>query len=153
MVANGILYVPGYGDGGAPSGGGAYVAAFDTAGSNGCKVYKNFGTICVPMWTTTGLPVSHGNAGSPAVVNGVIYIANGSVHAFDANGCSPTPTGCPPIWTTPPEAGLNYSAPAVSDGTVYVGAANGPLYADDAAGSKAAPAPVRPNPARPSGRQ
>lgn len=136
VVADGTLYVPGYGDGGAPSTGGAYVAAFDPEGLNGCKVYKDFGTICVPMWTTIGIPTSRGNAGSPAVVNGKIYIANGSLYVFDASGCSPTPTGCPPIWTTPAVTGGTYSAPAVAYGTVYVGAANGPLYAYDAAGSR-----------------
>jgi outer membrane protein assembly factor BamB len=134
VVANGILYVPGYGDGIAPSAGGAYVAAFDPAGSKGCEVYEKFGTICIPMWTTTGIPASTGNTGSPAVANGVIYIANGALFAFDASGCSPAPTtGCPPIWTTP-VAGITYSAPAVANGTVYVGTWNGPLYAYDAAG-------------------
>ena len=134
VVANGILYVPGYGDGIAPSAGGAYVAAFDPAGSNGCEVYQKFGTICVPMWTTTGIPESTGNSGSPAVANGVIYIANGALFAFNASGCSPAPaTGCPPIWTTP-VAGITYSAPAVANGTVYVGTWNGPLYAYGAAG-------------------
>jgi outer membrane protein assembly factor BamB len=134
VVANGILYVPGYGDGIAPSAGGAYVAAFDPAGSKGCKIYEEFGTICVPMWTTTGIPTSTGNSGSPAVANGVIYIANRALFAFNASGCSPAPTtGCPPIWTTP-VAGITYSAPAVANGTVYVGTWNGPLYAYDAAG-------------------
>ncbi len=134
VVANGILYVPGYGDGIAPSAGGAYVAAFDASGSQGCEAYENFGTICVPMWTTTGLPASTGNSGSPAVANGVIYIANGALYAFSASGCSPAPTtGCPPIWTTA-TAGTTYSAPAVADGTVYVGTWNGPMYAYDAAG-------------------
>jgi outer membrane protein assembly factor BamB len=134
VVASGVLYVPGYGDGIAPSAGGAYVAAFDASGSKGCQVYQNFGKICVPMWTTTGLPVSSGNSGSPAIANGVIYLANGALFAFKASGCSPAPTtGCPPSWTTP-VAGTTYSAPAVADGTVYVGTWNGPLYAYDAAG-------------------
>jgi hypothetical protein len=34
--------------------------------------------VCVPMWTTTGLPASADNTGSPAIANGVIYIANES---------------------------------------------------------------------------
>lgn len=134
VVASGILYVPGYGDGITPSAGGAYVAAFDASGSSGCQVYQNFGTICVPMWTTTGIPASTGNSGSPAIVNGVIYLANGALFAFKASGCSPAPTtGCPPLWTTA-VAGTTYSAPAVANGTVYVGTWNGPLYAYDAAG-------------------
>ncbi|HTW10597.1 MAG TPA: PQQ-binding-like beta-propeller repeat protein [Acidimicrobiales bacterium] len=134
VVANGTLYVPGYGDGIVPSGGGAYVAAFDPEGLNGCKFYKEFGTICVPMWTTIGLPASQGNSGSPAVANGVVYIANGSLFAFNASGCPAAPSGCSPMWTTARVSGETYSAPAVADGSVFVGAANGPLYAYDAAG-------------------
>ena len=120
VVANGMLYVPGYGDGLAPNLGGAYVAAFDAAGSRGCAVYSGFGNICVPMWTTTGLPVSTGNTGSPTIANGVIYIANGTLYAFDAAGstdCSGTPTVCAPLWTAATSSGPTYSAPAVAYGT------------------------------------
>jgi hypothetical protein len=55
------------------------VAAFDTAGTVGCA-----GTpvICVPMWTTTGLPVSSGNDGSPAIANGVLFAGSGTIYAF-----------------------------------------------------------------------
>ena len=138
VVANGVLYVPGYGDGLAPNLGGALVAAFDTAGSKGCTVYSGIGNICVPMWTTTGLPATTANAGSPAIAGGVLYIANSTLYAFDAAGsrsCSGTPTVCAPLWTAATSGGPTYSAPAVANGTVYVGAWNGLLYAFDAAGS------------------
>jgi hypothetical protein len=136
VVVNGVLYVPGYGDGIAPNLGGAYVAAFDAAGKTGCSGTP---TVCVPMWTTTGLPVSSGNVGSPAIANGVLYIANGSLYAFDATGsagCSGTPKVCAPLWTAMISGGgPTYGAPAVADGTVYVGTFYSGLYAFDAAGS------------------
>jgi hypothetical protein len=136
VVANGVLYVPGYGDGISPSTGGALVAAFDTAGETGCS-----GTpvICVPMWTTEGLPVSTGNDGSPAIANGVLYIADSTLYAFDAAGsanCSGTPKVCNPLWTaTMPGDGATSSAPAVAGGVVYVGTFYKGLYAFDATGS------------------
>ena len=137
VVANGVLYVPGYGDGLAPNLGGALVAAFDTAGSKGCTVYSGFGTRCVPMWTTAGLPASAGNFGSPTVAGGVLYIANGPLYAFDAagsTGCSGTPTVCAPLWTGATSGGPD-AAPAVADGKVYVGTFYGPLNVFNAAGS------------------
>lgn len=136
VVANGVLYVPGYGDGMVPSEGGALVAAFDTAGRTGCSRTP---VICVPMWTTTGLPASTGNSGSPAVADGVLYIADGTLDAFDATGstgCSGTPKVCAPLWTAPmPGSGATSSAPAVAGGVVYVGTFYSGLYAFDAAGS------------------
>jgi PQQ-like domain len=138
-VAGGVLYVPGYGDGGPLNQGGALVAAFDAAGKRGCS-----GTpvICVPMWTTTGVPGSSGNEGSPAVAGGVLYIANGSLYAFDAAGsanCPVTATGktCAPLWigAMPAGAGSTSSAPAVAGGMVYVGTGYSGLFAFNAAGS------------------
>jgi len=135
VVTNGVLYVPGYGDGLAPSQGGAYVAAFDPAGSTGCSGSP---TVCVPIWTTTGIPASIGNTGSPAIANGVIYIANGTLYAFDAAGsknCSGPPKVCAPLWTAATSNNPTYSAPAVANGTVYVSSWDSKLYAFDAAGS------------------
>jgi hypothetical protein len=135
VVAGGVLYVPGYGDGISPSTGGALVAAFDAAGTAGCSGTP---TICHPMWTTTGLPASSGNSGSPTVAGGVLYIASGMLYAFDAAGsagCAGTPKVCAPMRTAvlpgPPTA----SAPAVAGGMVYVGTSAG-LYAFDAAGTR-----------------
>jgi hypothetical protein len=139
VVDNGALYVPGYGDGRVPSLGGAYVAAFDAAGSDGCTVYNGFGNICVPMWTTTGLPISSANSGSPAIADGVLYIANGTLFAFDAAGstdCSGTPAVCSPLWTAATSSGPTNSAPAVAYGKVYVGTFYGPTDVFDAAGSE-----------------
>jgi outer membrane protein assembly factor BamB len=135
VAANGVVYVPGSGDGRALGLGGAYVAAFDAAGK-GCSGSP---AVCVPMWTTTGLPVSTGNTGSPAIANGVLYIANQTLYAFDAAGsanCSGKPKVCAPLWTAATSSGPTYSAPAVADGTVYVGTWYSKLYAFDAAGSR-----------------
>jgi hypothetical protein len=138
VVANGVLYVPGYGDGIAPNLGGAYVAAFGTAGTTGCT-----GTpvICVPMWTTTGLPVSSGNDSSPAIANGVIYIADGAtLDAFAADGstgCSGAPKVCAPLWTGAMSGNeVNSAAPAVANGIVYVDNPLSGLYAFDATGTR-----------------
>lgn len=135
VVSNGVLYVPGYGDGLALRSGGAYVAAFNAAGSTGCSGSP---TVCVPMWTTTGVPASTGNTGSPTIANGVLYIANQTLYAFDAAGsanCSGTPKVCAPLWTAATSGSPTYSAPAVANGTVYVGSWDSKLYAFNAAGS------------------
>jgi PQQ-like domain len=136
VVANGVLYVPGYGDGAAPALGGAYVGAFDAAGKAGCSGTPK---VCVPMWTTTGIPESSGNTGSPSVANGVLYIADGSLYAFDAAGskdCTGTPRVCAPLWTAAmPGGGATDGAPAVADGIVYVATFYTGLYAFDAAGT------------------
>jgi hypothetical protein len=135
VVANGVLYVPGYGDGLVPSQGGAYVAAFDPAGSAGCSGTP---TVCVPMWTTMGDPVSDGNGGSPTISDGVLYIANRStLYAFDAAGsadCSGTPKACAPLWTAA-MSGPSYPVVAVADGIVYSTTESG-LYAFSAAGTR-----------------
>ena len=136
VVANGVLYVPGYGDGIALAQGGAYVSAFDPAGTTDCTGSPK---VCVPMWTTTGPPTSTGNSGSPAISNGVLYIADGTLFAFDAAGstdCSGTPTVCAPLWTASlTSSGPTYAAPSVANGTVFVSSWYGGLYAFDAAGS------------------
>jgi outer membrane protein assembly factor BamB len=135
VVTNGVLYVPGYGDGLALSQGGAYVAAFDPAGSTGCTGTPK---VCVPTWTTTGPPGGTANSGSPAIASGVLYLANGTLYAFDAAGstsCSGPPKVCAPLWTAATSNNPTYSAPAVANGTVYVGSWGAKLYAFDAAGT------------------
>ncbi len=90
------------------------------------------------MWTTTGLPASTGNTGSPAIANGVIYIADQTLYAFDAAGsanCAGKPKVCAPLWTAATTNYPTYSAPAVANGTVYVGSGGSKLYAFSAAGS------------------
>jgi PQQ-like domain len=135
VVANGVLYVPGYGDGLPASTGGALVAAFDAAGTSGCSGTP---TVCVPLWTTTTLPVSSGNSGSPTVAGGVLYIANGTLYAFDAagsDGCTGTPKICAPTWTAVTPGSPTGSPPAVAGGMVYVGTSAG-LDAFDASGTR-----------------
>ena len=135
VVANGILYVPGYGDGGAPSAGGAYVAAFDTEGRTGARFIK----ISVRFVSRCGLP-----PGSPLVEGTQDHQLSSTASSTSQTGrsmCSMQAAvrlhrrgahqSGPRLRNR-----MNYSAPAVSDGTVYVGAANGPLYAYDAAGSR-----------------
>jgi hypothetical protein len=90
------------------------------------------------LWTTIGVPSSDGNVGSPALANGELYIANGTLFAFDASGvtgCSGAPKVCAPLWTSTSITAPTYSAPAVSNGTLYVGSFYTGLYAFDAAGS------------------
>lgn len=137
VAANGVLYVPGYVDGTASNSGGAHVAAFNVAGTTGCM-----GTpvICVPMWTTSDPAVSSGIGGSPAIANGVLYIANGAtLDAFDAagsTGCAGTPKVCAPLWTGAMSGNeFNSTAPAVANGIVYVDNPLSGLYAFDATGT------------------
>ena len=137
VVAGGVLYVPGYGDGIVPAQGGAYIAAFDASGSQGCTLYGSFGNVCVPMWTTIGAPVSTGNSGSVTLANGVLYLADGTLFAFDAagvKGCSGSPVTCSPLWTSAGSIGITYGAPAVAGGTVLVGTWYGPTFVFSAKG-------------------
>jgi hypothetical protein len=136
VVANGVLYVPGYGNGTTPSQNGAYVAAFDPHGLTDCS-----GTpvVCQPIWTTTAAPGGDLNPGPPAIANGDIYITAGStLYAFDAAAladCSGTPKKCPPLWTaTMPNTAS--TAVVVADGIVYVGDNYSGLYAFDASGTQ-----------------
>jgi hypothetical protein len=70
---------------------------------------------------------------SPAVANGVVYVADdaGHLHAYDADGatgCSGSPKVCAPVWTFTTGAAIEDS-PAVANGVVYVGSDDGKLYA------------------------
>ena len=76
---------------------------------------------------------------SPAVSNGVVYIASfqepgssqSKLYAFNANGCG-IPL-CRPLWTA--DAGeFVQSSPAVAKGRVYIGSGDDLLYAFDANG-------------------
>jgi hypothetical protein len=138
LVDNGVLYVPGASNGGPLDTGGAYVAAFDAAGCNA--------TVCAPMWTTTG-PVTGGGTGPPTVSNGVLYVDDGPLLAFDATESSAycttgTPAVCSPMWTGTISTTPSGTAPAVASavtngvdgGTVYVTAGNN-LYSFGANGT------------------
>lgn len=130
VVANGVLYVPGAERTASPSPVGTSVTAFDAAGSADCS-----GTpvVCAPMWAYEG----SADDGSPAIANGVLYIANTkTLSAFDATGsagCSGTPKACAPLWTAAMPS-LTVSVVAVADGIVYVANESG-LYAFGAAGT------------------
>ena len=91
MVANGIELA----GGSVPSGGGPALPlhAFDATGTTNCS-----GGVCAPLWTVDpGGPIN----GSPAVVNGVLYVATqgdpstpfapGTLHAYARD--RPTPPG------------------------------------------------------------
>jgi outer membrane protein assembly factor BamB len=114
-VWNGIVYV---GD----TAGKLY--AFD---AHGCG-----SDVCAPLWT--GQLGAGTFASSPAVWNGVVYIGSfwdGRLNAFAAGGCG-QPT-CQPLWKG--DAGQYvFSAPAVANGRVYIGAGDAQLKVFDAAG-------------------
>jgi outer membrane protein assembly factor BamB len=135
-VANGVVYV------GAED---HTLYAFDAAGKTNCNGRPRR---CRPLWTATpgGADVGLAFVSSPAVVNGVVYVgaADRNLYAYDADGvtnCGKTPASagakfvCEPLWTGATGDALQ-SSPAVVDGVVYVGAANGMLYSFDARGTR-----------------
>jgi len=103
-VANGIVYVAG--DYG--------LFAFPT----------NCSGLCAPLWLSA---MSVSPNGSSAVVDGVAYLAryDGFVYAIDAT------TGAKLWYAHVPAAP---TAPAVADGTLFIGSSAGRLYAFDGAG-------------------
>jgi outer membrane protein assembly factor BamB len=126
-VVDGVVYVIGDRE----------LYAYDAAGVSGCSGSPK---VCEPLWTA-----STGNPGwaisSTAVADGVVYLASygSTLLAFDAagaSGCSGSPKVCEPLWTANlgGEQGLS-SSPTVAGGVVYIGSADGNLYALDAAGA------------------
>jgi outer membrane protein assembly factor BamB len=119
-VATGVVYV-GSGDGS--------LSAFDAAGVTSCSGVPK---TCAPLWTTFWWL---GTSASPAVVDGVVYVAGyDQLYAFDAAGvrsCSGNPKVCAPLWAAS-DGGSDRPLPAVANGVVYVGSGNGKLYAFDA---------------------
>jgi outer membrane protein assembly factor BamB len=118
-VANGVVYVGSFDH---------KLYAFDASGTTGCSGTP---TTCDPLWT--GLTGAALYEASPAVGNGVVYIAalDGKVYAFDAtgtSGCSGTPTTCTPLWTGATGDSI-FSSPMVADGIVYVGSDDTKLWA------------------------
>ncbi|CAN5359729.1 hypothetical protein BH20ACT24_BH20ACT24_20190 [soil metagenome] len=101
--------------------------AFDAAGCGG--------STCSPIWTG---PVSGPiYASSPAVANGIVYVAsfhaapNSYLYAFDADGCGGSV--CQPLWRGAGGQYLN-SSPAVAYGSVYIGSGDGTMLVYSAAG-------------------
>jgi outer membrane protein assembly factor BamB len=89
--------------------------------------------LCGPRWTAT---LSNGVFSSPAVSNGVVYVATagdaefGKLYAFRAAGCGHA--SCTPLWTAVnPNVG---SSPTVSGGVVYIASSDGKLNAFAAGG-------------------
>jgi hypothetical protein len=94
---------------------------------------------------TAAVPTQSGTAFAPplpAVANQFAYTKgfDGILRAFDAFGvtnCSGSPKSCTPLWTADAGGGAPFDtvSDAVSDGrAVFVGGANGTLYAFDAQG-------------------
>ncbi len=81
-----------------------------------------------------------GLGSSPALANGVLYVGSQDhkLYAFDQYGgsgtCSGSPKTCTPLWTAATGGVIGESSPAVANGVVYIGSADGKLYAFDAAG-------------------
>ena len=80
------------------------------------------GGSCLPLWTATP---SGGVLYSPAVANGLVYIADAYWHldAYDAAGrpphCTGSPKTCTPLWQSGTGANIQAS-PAVANGVVYL---------------------------------
>jgi outer membrane protein assembly factor BamB len=102
---------------------------------------SNVGSLVLKGTAATGKAIESSPA--LATVNGkfTAFVASdsGELYAFDATGktgCSGTPTTCNPLWSaTISLMVINKSSPAVANGVVYIGSANGSLYAFDAAGN------------------
>ena len=126
-VASGVLYVHG-GDGN--------LYAFDASGSTNCSGTPK---TCAPLWTAAVPIGSFSFTDTPAVVDGIVYVASGdALEAFDAAGnanCAGTPKTCTPLWSYPVGTSQYGGSPAIANGMVYVHTiSNGSLLAFDATG-------------------
>jgi outer membrane protein assembly factor BamB len=93
------------------------------------------GGVCDPAWVSRKTGFGGGFAASPAVANGVVYIAtqgkyqaNGRLIAFNAY-CTNATHVCRPIWRSPYLGAMVNSSPAVAHGMVFVASNNGMFYA------------------------
>jgi outer membrane protein assembly factor BamB len=113
-LADGMLYMADDADGGAGT-----LRVYDAAG---CQPQ-----LCDPLWTA-GLGFTADLSVQPAVAGGVVFVAGtgGELAAFDAAGCGAPP--CAPLWTGSVGSTITGS-PAVSNGQLYVGTADGRLVA------------------------
>jgi outer membrane protein assembly factor BamB len=99
--------------------------AFSSAGTTNCTGTSPSKT-CTPLWTGTS---SGPLQSSPAVANGVVYIASTDhhVYGFRASGCGSAT--CAPLWTAITLSGNTdypvFSSPAVANGRIYVGSGAG----------------------------
>jgi hypothetical protein len=132
-VDNGVVYALAF-NGANPG----ELEAFGAAGSKNCSGTP---TVCTPLWQAT---VNAGEYESPTVVNGTVYVEDGSIggklEAFDAKGatdCSGTPKFCSPEWTSTAMGtlGFNGYTVTVANNVSYAASITGTIYAYDAAGS------------------
>ena len=98
------------------------------------------GHACTALWTAalgdSGGTPDFGVNSSPAVADGVVYVASDKLYAFDAAGvirCTAgsagSPKTCLPLWTGTIGIHGSHSSPALAGNMVYVGAVDGELYA------------------------
>jgi hypothetical protein len=125
-AVHGVVYVEG-GDG--------KLYAFSAKGTINCSgVPKK----CKPLWTGVSGP-GFSRFVSPAVANGLVYVAKGhNLYAFSAKGttgCSGTPKICKPLLTGATGNTIWASSPAVAHNRVYVGSTDHKLYAFSAKGT------------------
>jgi outer membrane protein assembly factor BamB len=111
--------------------------ALDAAG--GAATCTGTPKTCTPLWVgATGGAVFS----SPAVSNDRVYVgsADKKLYAFDATPerarCTGTTPVCSPVWTAA-TGSVIFSSPGVQNGVVFVGSADGKLYAFDGAGGPA----------------
>ncbi len=89
-------------------------------------------------WITPATAASSGS--SPAVANGVVYLAEDRVYAFDAAtgdqrwvsgsiGAYNSDSPMVALWASPPANNQIFTTPAVADGVVYIASEDGALYA------------------------
>lgn len=128
-VVGGLVFT-GFGD----------LQAFDAKGTLGCSGSPK---TCTPLWrgVTGGDQIGWS---MPAVANGVVLAESigHKLYAFDALGvtnCSAVLRSCAPLWTAD-TGSANWngvtrpSSPTVANGVVYIGGADGRLYAFGATG-------------------
>ncbi len=107
-VSDGTVFVSGASD----------VNGFDAAGVAGCAGAPK---VCTARWSAAG------TGSSPAVVDGILYLAGGAhgLAAYDATGtqnCTAPPKRCTPLWTAALSVGSDehVEPPAIAGTTVYV---------------------------------
>jgi outer membrane protein assembly factor BamB len=108
------------------------LAAYDAAGVTNCSGAPK---VCTPLWVSD-IWTGGGDEAAPAIADGIVYRAVGSqLRAYDLHGqqnCSGTPVVCQRLWVA--SVGNGITAPAVANGLVYVGSADGHVEAFDARG-------------------